>query len=273
MLRRICVRWLIAELLRRDRVLATTGLVVAAQGVVLLVLMPFDDQTILGVDRWLKPFKFCVSVTIFLWTVAWLLPHLPAGRALRSRIRWSIALVQVGEIAGFVMQSARGTRSHYNYDTLFDASVFWAMGGLIALNTIVLALMLYLFCARSTPTPVSRPYVWGIRLGILVFLLGSAVGSVMIQHGAHTVGAPDGGPGLPLVNWSTEAGDLRAAHMVGLHALQVVPLVGFLAGQRDRRRATTGGVRLVLAFAACYVLVGAVLFWRALSGDPVLAWI
>ena len=176
--------------------------------------MPLDDCEILGVDRWLKPFKFCVSVAVFLWTVAWLMPHLPAGRSLRGGIRWSLASAQIGEIGAIVMQAARGTRSHFNFDTPFDTSVFALMGVLIVINTLAVALLLYLFCARSTPS-VARPYLWGIRLGILVFLLGSAAGGVMIERGSHTVGAPDGGPGLPFTNWSTEAGDLRAAHLVG----------------------------------------------------------
>ncbi len=85
------MRWLITELSRRDKVLASTGFLIAAQGFVLLELMSFDDQVILGVDRWLKPFKFCVSVPIFLWTVAWLMPHLPAGRSLRATLRWNEA--------------------------------------------------------------------------------------------------------------------------------------------------------------------------------------
>lgn len=263
------MRWFLAELMRRDVVLASTGCLIAAQGAVLLALMPLDDCQILGVDRWLKPFKFCVSVAIFLWTVAWLMPHLPAGRSLRGTIRWSIAIVQVGEIAAIVLQSARGTRSHFNFDTLFDASVFAFMGVLIAINTLALVVMLFLFCTRNTPT-LSSPYLSGIRLGILMFLLGSAVGGVMLQHGGHTVGAPDGGPGLPLTNWSTEAGDLRAAHLVGLHALQVLPFVGYLVSRRDGRRSTTSGVGLVVAFSSFYALTGAVLFWRAMSGHPVI---
>ena len=96
---------------------------------------------------------------------------------------------------------------------------------------------------------------------------------LLLQRGAHTVGASDGGPGLPLTNWSTEAGDLRAAHLVGLHALQVLPFAGFLVSRREGHRSTAAGVRLVIAFSSFYGLTGAVLFWRAMSGHAVIGWI
>jgi hypothetical protein len=71
-------------------------------------------------------------------------------------------------------------------------------------------------------------------------------GKPMTTAGAHTVGGPDGGPGLPVTRWSTQHGDLRVPHFVGLHAMQLLPLVAFAV----RRRPDAERTRLVLAASA-----------------------
>ena len=136
------------------------------------------------------------------------------------------------------------------------------MGLFIMLNTGLLVWATVLAWRHRPHGPAG--YVWGLRLGLVVFVLGSLVGGVMSGLNQHTVGAPDGGPGLPGLGWSTRAGDLRAAHFLGLHALQALPLLGWLASRYRPRRA----VLLTWAGAGTYAAAVGLLFAWALLGRP-----
>jgi hypothetical protein len=86
--------------------------------------------------------------------------------------------------------------------------------------------------------------------------------------GAHTVGAADGGPGLPGTGWSREHGDLRVPHFLGLHALQALPLLALAL--RRSRWSEQQRTRLVGSAAVSYAGLVALLFWQALRGQPLL---
>ena len=87
--------------------------------------------------------------------------------------------------------------------------------------------------------------------------------------GAHTVGAPDGGPGLPGTGWSVEHGDLRVPHFVGLHAMQVLPLLAVFLARRPG--AESRRMRLISVAGTSYFLLFALLLVQALRGEALAA--
>ncbi len=257
----------IREVRNRHRGLYLVGGLNLALALVFLALIPIDNRTVTGLGIWFKPFKFAASVGIYLWTIAWFLPRLRVSKGLANGLGWAVAGALFFENLLIFSQAVRGTSSHFNIDSGYDAAVFSMMGLMIALNTVLAFVLLILFLVRPGEGP--RPYLWGIRLGLLLLILGSAQGGMIIANGAHTVGKDDGGPGLPGLGWSTEAGDLRPAHMVFLHALQIVPLAGYWL---SRKRDWTAGrqTTAVFAFAAAYAAVGVLLLAQALAGRPLI---
>jgi hypothetical protein len=255
------------ELVRRNRSLAVLGLVHFALFAGLIVLATFDNRQITGLNRWVKPGKFAVSVGVYAWTFAWYLGYLKGNAASARFIGRGIALCMYVEMFCVVMQAARGKISHFNTDPGFDGAVFSLMGILIVVNTllVIYGLLLFLFARVELPSA----YLWGIRLGILIFILAGLEGFVMTGQRAHTVGLPDGGPGIPILNWSTTGGDLRVAHFIGLHALQVIPLVGYLLSRRGPTPLLSpAGWTGVVAVA--YSLFVAGLFMQAMHGQPLI---
>jgi hypothetical protein len=251
---------------RVNPVLAWAGWGHVALLLLALALLPFDHRLVTGLPVWIKPAKFALSGLLYLWTLAWLLADLPAvaQRSVR-RISGGVALSMVVEMVCITTQAARGTSSHFNGATALDGALFSLMGVFIMLNTVLTIWAVYLVWRHRPHGPAG--YVWGVRLGLLLFLLGSLLGGMMIHLNQHTVGAPDGGPGLPGLGWSTRAGDLRTAHFLGLHSLQALPLLGWWLSRHIPRRAAL----LTWLGAAAYAGLVALLFALALQGVPLLA--
>ena len=168
-----------------------------------------------------------------------MLSHITGHDALVRGVAWATAVCLVAELALIDLQVLRGTTSHFNLATPFDATVTAVMGGaVVVVFTSALVAAGLLLSQRGLPVWIS----YGIGGGLVVVILGMAEAVLMIANtngpsaGGHTVGAPDGGPGLPFLGWSTQHGDLRVAHFIGLHGLQVIPLVAWGAAHPPAAR-------------------------------------
>jgi hypothetical protein len=158
--------------------------------------------------------------------------------------------------------------------------LFNVMGAAIFLQTAVsLAVVAALWRERFADPALG----WALRLGMALTIVGASTGGLMVRPteaqladaraghgmpitGAHTVGAPDGAPGLPVTGWSLAHGDLRVPHFVGLHAVQALGLFAVIAGTRWTASRRT---RLVLSAAASYTALFAILLWQALRGESI----
>lgn len=247
------------QLKQRNRLLYINGFVNLAFALLMVILIFSDDREIKGINAWIKPLKFFLSVAILSWTMGWILRYLENQRIVK--IYTGILLVtMIIELAAICLQSYRGTTSHFNVSSAFNGAVFAIMGIAILTFTFATAVICFLFFRQRSFT-LSGKMIWSYRIAILCFLLFSIEGGLMISFMKHTVGETDGGPGLPLLNWSLNAGDLRVAHFFGMHALQVIPLVGhFLASSKKQ----------VFIFSGLYFIWVIVLFIQALNGNPFL---
>ncbi len=256
---------MIRELFEKQKVLIIFGAASIVCFVILAIIAPFDSVQILGINRWVKPMKFFVSTTIFVWTVAFFLHYLKRYKKSAFVISWGMVLIFTVEMAAVVLQAARGTTSHFNIKEPFDGILFAVMGLFIVSNTILVAYLLFLYFTAQIDLPKS--IVWGMRLGLILFLAASFEGGYMSTQIGHSVGVADGGAGLPIVNWSSKGGDLRVAHFVGLHAFQAVP---FFAFTLEKYQVKTP-IAWTFIFALAYLSVFTFLFIQALHGQPLVS--
>ncbi|MBF6225125.1 hypothetical protein IU470_08385 [Nocardia abscessus] len=245
--------------------------------------MIVDDRTLTGLPIWAKSAKFALSVLIYAVTWAWLIAQLTRWR----RIAWwagTVAALGLAlELVVITTQIARGTTSHFNFTTPLNAALWQIMGSSI----VVVWVATLIASAALFVDPVTDPARnAAIRLGAVLSLAGAALGMLMVRatpeqraeggpiSGAHTVGLPDGGPGLPVLGWSTAGGDLRIPHFIGMHALQALPLLLLALEYGSRRipalRSAATRRRLVVIAAVTYAALLAVLTWQALRGQSVV---
>jgi hypothetical protein len=219
-----------------------------------------------------------------MFTLAWVFTYLSEWPRLGKLVGRGTAAIFIVEVAIIALQAWRGTTSHFNFTTPLDGTLFTLMGSAIVVQTL---LSVGVAVALWRQQCQDRALGWALRLGMVITIAGASTGGLMTRPtdvqleqmratrqaspiiGAHTVGAPDGGPGLPGTGWSVEHGDIRVGHFIGLHALQALPLIAWLLWRRrieDGRRA-----RLMVVAGGSYAALFFILIWQALRGQALIS--
>ncbi len=247
------------ELQNRNELLFWFGWINVIGALACLLLIQTTTTEVLGINAFVKPLKFFLSTVAVTWSMAWYMSYL--NQPIPVKIySWVLILMLSFEVFYITLRAAQGQLSHFNISSAFNGTMFSLMGLAISIFTLWTAYIGYLFFVNDFPD-LTLSYVWGIRLGILFFVVFAFEGGMMGAKLSHTIGAPDGGVGLPLTNWSVRAGDLRIAHFIGMHALQLLPLLSYFFVRN---------VKVVMVISFVYFVITSLVFIQALLGKPLI---
>lgn len=240
---------------RGDALLMAFACLLIASIVPMALGLAIDERSLRGVNVWLKPIKFALSLGLLAWTTAFFAEHVDARRHGVARalafVRWPLIGAASFELAYITLQAARGEASHFHTGDPLHAAMYNLMGLGALMLTATQALLAWLVARHARPG-LHPAYRLSVVLGLaLAFVLGTTAG------GALSAMQPPDASSLPLFGWHLR-GDLRPAHFVGLHAEQLLPALGALlvAWRAPNARATVAGAALAwtLLFVALFAL-------------------
>lgn len=225
----------------------------------MVLLQLAETRLIYGADVWVKPAKFFISLALQMVTLAWGMTLVtgPLRRSFRlDGAAWLFVALATFEMVYIIYRASRGEASHFNDSSLL-AGVLYAMMGVAAVSMMLITGWTGFAMARSG-TPLAR--VSGASF-IAAALLTIAIGGYLSSQPSHWIGGDQtDASGLPLLGWSTTGGDLRPAHFVAMHIMQIASVTALLVGPRAG-----------WAAGAVCVAATALLFTMALKGLPLIA--
>ena len=247
----------IKELKLRNEHLFYFGVFCIILLIVCIVLTKTTTTEVQGVNAWFKPLKFAISIGLFSWTMAWYCHYLLNFNV--TAFNWTVIILFGFELAYVTFQASKGQLSHFNFDTPSSAILYSLMGLAVVIVTLFTAYIGFLFFTQSFPNLPSY-YIWAIRLGILIFVVFSFEGALMSSQMSHSVGAINDNSNWWIIGWSKTVGDLRVSHFIGMHALQLLPLLSFYIFK---------DTKATIIISILYAVLATTTLVQALNGKPI----
>jgi hypothetical protein len=249
----------------KNKILFYLGIMHLIVSVLLLLFYPFNSTMVLGINSIVKPIKFALSIWIYSWTMAIVLAYVNDIRKVKI-YSWVAVVCMVFEQLAITYQALRGELSHFNHSDNFGIILFSLMGIFILTITLWTAYITYIFIQQKE-YHIPPIIVWGIKTGLIYFVVFSLFGGYISGLTGHTVGAEDGSAGLVFLNWSVAFGDLRVAHFFGIHSLQITPIAAWML---HRYAKSSSAIKVFWAFAVLYLAYVLIVMVQALVGLPFL---
>jgi len=248
----------ITQLKNRNETLFFFGVICLVLSLVFIALTKFTSTQVFQVNAWYKPFKFAFSTFLFAWAMAWYCYYLPDFNI--RLFNWSVIILLGFEVIYIAFQASKGKLSHYNLSTPVYAALYSSMAIAATLVTLYTAYVGILFFTNSFPE-LPNHYLWAIRFGIIIFVIFSFEGFVMGSRLNHSVGALNDNSNWFIIGWSKTVGDLRVSHFIGMHALQVLPIVSYYFVKNTK---------LTVGLSVIYGILAVLTPIQALQGRPLI---
>ncbi|TGK36062.1 hypothetical protein EHQ12_05835 [Leptospira gomenensis] len=251
---------------------------------VLFVLVPaffLDSRTVTGAPVWLKPIKFAISISAYSFTLVWILGYVRGNEKYVRGLSWIVTAMLTVENVAIFGQAYRGIPSHFNVTTPLNGAIFSVMGtaiGILWISHMILAAILIF--QKTEKKALRESLGWAMIIAGLGMILGfwmtvprpeqleAMKAGSFEASGGHTFGAPDAGPGIPILGWSTVAGDMRIPHFIGIHAMQLIPFLAFVFGVLKFTEETS--VVAIRIFSVSFLVLVGTLTAQALSGQTLI---
>ena len=173
---------------------------------------------------------------------------------------WVVIILFGFELIYIAFQASKGQLSHFNFNTPLYSVLYSLMGLAAVIVTLYTAYIGLLFFTQSFPNLPSY-YVWSIRLGILIFVVFSFEGGLMSSQMSHSVGAVNDNSNWWIIGSSKTVGDLRVSHFIGMHALQLLPLLSFYFFK---------STKATIIISIFYGILATTTLIQALNGKPII---
>ena len=226
-----------------------------------LLFAVIDPRLFNGISVWVKPAKFYLSLAVHMLTLCFGIMLLPQ-RTRKSRLVAFVTVTMVSmaifEMSYITFRAARAEASHFNISSEVAGLLYNAMGAGAAAMMFATAWIGWQVLRHGPRSLLGRATGSGFLIAaVLTLIVGFTLGGM----GSHWIGGDQtDATGLPLIGWSTTGGDLRISHFIGLHIMQVLPVVALL-----------GSRALVLASGLAVTIAGAATYAQALMGLPLIA--